>query len=171
VRRWDLAATENDGAFTAGLAVGKTYDGRYIILGLVHVQYAAGKRDALIEATARTDGRSVWQAFPVDPGAAGKQVAHDFVRKLDGISPVRLMPESGDKLLRATLPASIAANGLLYIVDEPWSEIVVNELCDAGPGADYLDILDALSGAYTFLSPIAVDSDESSGSHSLRTRR
>lgn len=177
VRHWDLAATHGSGAFTAGLRVRKVVgpggERQYWILGLVHGQMGAGERDVAIAAAARGDGPGVIQSFPVDPGAAGKQVATQFVRMLDGISPVRLTPESGSKMLRAQMPASTAATGGLYIVDEPWATTVIRELSEAGEGAAFFDIVDALSGAFAVLGPLGEDdaSDGARGSFSLRTNR
>jgi hypothetical protein len=170
MRRWDLAATQDDGAFTAGLRVEKDAQHNYYITGLVHGQWEAGARDTIIVQTARVDGQGVVQGFPIDPAAAGKQVAAQFPRMLDNIAPVLLMPESGSKLLRLTMPASAASNGMLYIVDEPWAAVVITELCAAGEGAEYWDIADSLSGAFGYLGPIDAD-DEPPRSHSLRTNR
>lgn len=171
-RVWDLAASDDAGAFTAGLRVEKSREYAYYITALEHGQWAAGKRDLRILSTAKQDRLSgVTTVFPVDPGAAGKQVAQQFVRLLDGITPVVLLPESGSKFLRAQMPASSASNGMLYIVDEPWAEVVIRELLDAGEGAEYWDIVDALSQAYAFLGPIQAEDENMVASHSLRTRR
>jgi predicted phage terminase large subunit-like protein len=152
VRWWDLGATEDGGAYTAGLKVGKDAEGKYYILGLQHGQWHPGPRDQIIKKTAERDTRRVTVLFPQDPGAAGKQVAMQHIRMLSGIAPARCIIESGDKDTRATLPASDAANGLFYIVDEPWAATVLQELADFGPGAEFRDIVDALSGAHGFLS-------------------
>jgi phage terminase large subunit-like protein len=168
IRRWDLAATASDGAFTAGLRVEKSVMQGYYITALEHGQWDAGPRDAVILRTARVDGPYIMQGVPVDPAAAGKQVARQFVAMLDGIAPVILMPETGDKLLRATHPSSAAGNGMLSIVDEPWAETVIAELCAAGDGAEYWDIVDALSGAFTYLGPLREQGGHSD-SHSVRS--
>lgn len=152
VRWWDLAATEGDGAFTAGLKLGKDIDGHFYIMGLEHGQWHAGKRDRLMQQTAKIDGPRVRQLIPQDPGAAGKQVAQQHLKLFSGIAPATAIIESGDKDLRATLPASDAANGLFHIVAEPWAAIVLQELSDFGPGAEYRDIGDALSGAHGYLA-------------------
>lgn len=170
VRWWDLAATEGDGAFTAGLKVGKDAQGNYYILGLTHGQWHAGPRDKIIIQTARLDGIGCRVLIPQDPGAAGKQVAHQFVRMLSGIAPVTIRMESGDKDLRATLPASDAANGSYYIVAEPWAAVVLQELEDFGPGAEYRDIADALSGAHAYLAGRKA-APQQSGSVSMRSTR
>lgn len=171
VRWWDLAATEDAGAYTAGVRVEKDANHNYYITGLEHGQWGPSKRDNRIKATAASDGMSVTYAFPIDPGAAGKQVAHQFPRFLDGLVPVVLLPESGSKELRAQMPASAAGNGMLFIVDEPWAETVIQELLSAGPGAEFWDITDGVSGAFAILGPITVDDEESAQSHSARTHR
>jgi predicted phage terminase large subunit-like protein len=169
-RWWDLGATEDAGAFTAGLRVGKDRDGNFYITGLEHGQWHVGRRDRIIQATARRDGPRVRQLFPQDPGAAGKDVASKFVRLLSGISPTTTVLESGDKELRATLPASDAANGLFFIVAEPWAAIVLQELADFGPGAEFRDIVDALSGVHAYLSG-RTKRRETQGSVSMRSTR
>lgn len=173
VRWWDLAATEGDGAYTAGLKVGKDIDGNYYILGLVHGQWHPGKRDRKIVQTARDDGPRVRVLFPRDPAAAGKQVAAQHIRMLSGISTAFAIPESGDKDTRATMPAADAANGFFFIVREPWAHVVLQELCDFGPGAEYRDIVDALSGAHAYLSGRRTETDyqTAQGSRSMKNLR
>lgn len=152
VRWWDLGASENAGAYTAGLKLGKDKDGNFYILGLAHGRWHPGYRDRVIKATAQKDTTRVRVLVPQDPGAAGKQVADQHIRMLSGIAPCSKIIESGDKDLRASLPASDAANGLFFIVAEPWAATVLQELADFGPGAEFRDIVDALSGAHGYLS-------------------
>lgn len=173
VRWWDLGAStaEEKGAYTAGLKLGKGVDGNYYILGLEHGQWHPGPRDRHIINTARKDTARCRVLFPQDPGAAGKQVAMQHVRMLSGIAPCTTVIESGDKDARATLPASDAANGLFFIVAEPWAAVVLQELADFGPGAEYRDIVDALSGAHGYLSGRGRERVQSSGTHSMRSTR
>lgn len=152
VRWWDMAATEAGGAYTAGLKVGRGVDDHYYILGLQHGQWHPGKRDTIIKRTAQLDGPRVTVLVPQDPGAAGKQVAQQLVRMLSGIARCFAIIESGDKDTRATLPAGDAANGLFHIVAEPWAAVVLQELADFGPAAEYRDIVDALSGAHGYVA-------------------
>jgi predicted phage terminase large subunit-like protein len=92
---------------------------------------------------------------------------------MSGVAPAFAIPESGDKDTRATMPAADAANGFFYIVREPWAHIVLQELCDFGPGAEYRDIVDALSGAHAYLSGRRTETDFESaqGSRSMRNLR
>lgn len=172
VRWWDLAAStpEEKGAYTAGLKLGKDADGKYYILGLEHGQWHPGPRDRHIINTARKDTARCRVLFPQDPGASGKQVASQHMRMLSGIAPCSAVIESGDKDTRATLPASDAANGLILIVAEPWAATVLQELADFGPGAEYRDIVDALSGAHGYLSGKR-ERVQASGTVSMRSTR
>jgi predicted phage terminase large subunit-like protein len=170
-RWWDLAATENDGAFTAGLKVARGHDGNYYILGLEHVQYGAGKRDNLMEEVTKIDGVECTVLVPQDPGAAGKQVAQAHITRLEKHAPVYKRKESGDKDARAQLPASAASNGFYFIVDEPWAEIVLRELTAFGPGAQFRDVADALSGAHAWLAEKARDRRPTQGTVSMRSIR
>lgn len=153
---FDLGATEGDGKFTAGLLVGKSLDKKYYILGLTHGQWHPGKRDRIIKETAgehfKAHGSKYTVLFPQDPGAAGKQVAEQHIAMLSGVAPAKAVIESGDKEQRATLAASDASNGNFFIVAEPWAATVLQELADFGPGADFTDIVDSLSGVHAFLA-------------------
>lgn len=154
VRRWDLAATKDDGDYTAGLLVGKTRDGRYFVADLVHGQWDPGERDRIIRETAARDRRTfgaVRQIGPQDPAAAGKQAALAFVQNLDGFTASTQI-ESGDKYTRATIPASQAQAGFYHMVVGHWNETFLTEVTEFGPASDADDIVDALSGAHTYLS-------------------
>lgn len=151
-RWWDLAATANDGAMTAGLRGGKDKQGNVYITGLVLGQWDPGPRNNIIRQTAELEhAERVTYLFPQDPGAAGKEVAQGFVRLLQGIVPVVIRIETGSKDLRATLPASDVANGLVYVVAEPWAAVFIQHCVDFGPGAEFRDVVDAFSGLHAYL--------------------
>lgn len=149
-RAWDIASTPNDGDFTAGPKLGVDKDGVYYILDLQHGQWGTDQRDRLILQTAEVDGQHVVIRGPQDPGAAGKDFAIFFARKLSGFN-VKTEPVSGDKALRAD-PFSAQVNaGNVKMVKGPWNKVLLDELGSFPLGA-HDDIVDALSDAFSEIS-------------------
>jgi intein/homing endonuclease len=68
VRSWDKAGTDDSGAFTAGVKMGKMKDGSYIILDVVRGQWSAFKREQKIKQTAELDGRETKITLEQEPG-------------------------------------------------------------------------------------------------------
>lgn len=120
-RGWDLAASDGAGDWTAGVKVGRLADGRFIIAGAVHEQFATDQRDRLIKTTADNDGPRVKQSLPQDPGQAGKSQVLHFAKLLAGHN-VHFSPESGDKVTRADPLASQINAGNVLAVRGPWLE-------------------------------------------------
>lgn len=116
-RGWDFAATEPssrnpDPDWTVGVKLGITDTGQLVILDVVMDRKGPGGVDALLERTARADGRGVMQVIPVDPAAAGKTAAAHFRQHpLRGHHVVDYPQTSaqGSKATRAT-PFSVAAS-------------------------------------------------------------
>jgi len=150
VRAWDIAATENDGDYTAGPKVGLQANGRYVVMDVVRGRWATDERNQRIRETAEMDGTTVRIHGPQDPGAAGKDAAQAFVRMLAGF-PVRCEPVSGAKELRAD-PFSAQVNaGNVDIVRADWNSAFIEEL-RAFPGGKYDDQVDGVSDAFTDLA-------------------
>lgn len=167
---WDTAATENDGDYTAGLLVGRerrTSD-RYI-LGLKHGQWHPGDRDAEIKGSAKQWGRAVHHRFQEEPGSGGKDQSRAIYKLLDGYA-VSTERATQAKDVALGPAASWAAGRCYYIVDEPWAETVIQELCDFGPASDVDDICDALARAHNWLAR-GEDDEDPPGSHSSRSIR
>ena len=147
VRHWDLAATKKGkGARTAGVKMGKTPDGRYVVGHVIKVREDGAAVRKTIKATAELDGRSVRISLPQDPGQAGKVQASDFVAGLTGYTVIA-EPETGDKVTRAEPFSSQCAVGNVYIVQGEWNADYIDELC-LFPGANLKDQVDASSGAF-----------------------
>lgn len=148
VRHWDLAATKKgQGARTAGVKLGRTPDGRYIVGHVIKDRWDGNGVRQVIKSTAEMDGRSVTISLPQDPGQAGKVQAQDFVAALAGYK-VKTEPESGDKFTRAEPFAAQCAAGNVYLLKhEGWNQDYIDELC-AFPGAVLKDQVDASSGAF-----------------------
>lgn len=149
VRGWDLAAsTKSTSPWTAGVKIGKTPEGRFVI--------ADAKRDRvntprkMIKTTAEQDGVSVRVSYPQDPGQAGKDQAKSIARDLAGFS-FTSSPESGDKATRAEPLCAQAEAGNVDIVKADWNSTFLDEIC-AFPFGEFMDQVDASSRAFNELA-------------------
>ena len=147
-RGWDLAASTNHtSAFTAGVKIGKTSDGKLVIADVRRNRLSGnGVRD-LIKTTAAVD--NCRQSIPQDPGQAGKAQVLQFSEDLQGYD-VRFSPESGDKVTRAMPISAQAEAGNVYLVEGEWNNAFVDE-CATFPNGKFKDQVDALSRAYSEL--------------------
>lgn len=148
-RGWDLASSDGKGDFTVGMKVGRLADGRYVLAGGPREQFITDKRDALIKATALSDGRLLKQSLPQDPGQAGKSQVAAFAKMLAGHS-VHFSLESGDKVTRATPLASQINAGNVIMVRGPWNKPFTDE-CRLFPFGKYDDQVDAAARGFNQL--------------------
>ena len=150
MRGWDLAAsTGQKSAYTAGVKIGRSPDGRFVIAHSVRGQLSAGAVRTMIKNTATQDGREVKISIPQDPGQAGKAQAQDIIRDLAGFS-AHASPESGDKVTRAEPLAAQAEAGNVDVLFGDWNEDFLDEAANFPNGA-YLDQIDAASRAFNEL--------------------
>lgn len=148
-RGWDLAATI-DGAYTAGVKIGRMADGRYIIADVVRDRMESHQRDQLLKNTANRDGVGlVKQSLPQDPGQAGKSQVAGFAKLLAGHS-LHFSPETGDKVTRADPLASQINVGNVLMLRSTWNDAFINE-CRLFPNGTYKDQVDAASRAFSGL--------------------
>ena len=159
VRCWDRAATEwNEGDpenkkpdATAGVKIGKTKDGRFIILDVEHERYSAGKVENLIKNVAQQDGVGVTVKGFQDPGSAGKGEIENFIKMLAGFD-VKVEKISVDKQTAAKPLSSQAEFGNILMLascknkDKFYSEL------ENFPDDKHDDIVDATSGAFNELN-------------------
>jgi len=153
-RGWDLAATEGAGDYTVGARLGRLQDGRFIVASVVREQFATHKRDALIKATADSDGMGqVVQSLPQDPGQAGKGQVLAFAALLLGHA-LHNSPETGDKVVRARPFASQVNAGNVVMLRAPWNDAFREEL-RTFPAGLHDDQVDAASRAFQgLLGPV-----------------
>lgn len=145
VRGWDLASTV-DGDYTAGVKLGRMEDGRLIISDVVRLRVGPDERDAAMVNTAGMDGYKCTQAFPQDPGQAGKTQVLYLTRRLQGYK-VKTSPESGDKITRAEPIAAQVNIGNVMILRGEWNHSFISELRMFPSGAND-DQVDGLSRAF-----------------------
>jgi hypothetical protein len=168
VRWWDLAGTEGGGAYTCGCLMGiRVTDGLVFVKHVVRGQWGAADRNDQILATAQNDammfgvptagnGEIVPNKFIVEnwveqePGSGGKDQAKNVVRILAGYRVFK-KTSSGDKFHRADPFAGAAKNKDIHVLPGIWRESFLDEMEAAGPGAAYLDQMDAAAAAYNRL--------------------
>jgi predicted phage terminase large subunit-like protein len=156
VRRWDLAATDGDGDYTAGVLMGLTEDDRPVLADVERGQWGPDQRNRIIKETAELDRQRfghVRIVVPQDPGSAGVDAAHALIKLLAGFS-VTTERETGDKALRAEPLAAQWNAGNVIVVRGHWNTAYLNELTGF-PNARYDDQVDGSSGAFNelFLTP------------------
>lgn len=150
-RGWDFAASTAIGsAFTAGVLVGFSPDGRTIIGHAIRGQWTPGKVESTLVNIASGDGVQIRGSIPQDPGQAGKAQAQYFIKKLRGYK-YEATPESGDKVERAGPLASQFEANNVDIVRGAWNADFENELLSF-PFGTYKDQVDAATRAFNSLS-------------------
>lgn len=147
VRHWDLAATKSEhAARSAGVKIGRTPEGRYVIAHVRKGQEEGHKVRQLITQTSDEDGPECTISLPQDPGQAGKVQKGDFAVLLAG-RKFKIALETGDKVTRAEPFASQCEAGNVDIVRGEWNSDYLDELC-LFPGGKFKDQVDASSGAF-----------------------
>lgn len=151
-RGWDLAATENDGDWTAGVKIeGPCPKGLYYVTPK-RFRHEPYQRNQEIKKTAREDGKDVFIVVPEDPGAGGKEAAQSLVKFLAGF-PVRAKRVTGEKELRAEPFASQVNAGNVRVVHDgtPESIRIAKEYVEelrTFPEGKHDDQVDASSDAF-----------------------
>jgi len=149
VRGWDLAAsTKSDSPWTAGVKIGKTPAGRYIIADAKRERVTTPRQ--FIVSTAAHDGAEVFISYPQDPGQAGKDQAKSIAQDLAGYR-FKASPESGDKATRAEPLAAQCEAGNVDILKGDWNAAFLDEIC-AFPFGKFMDQVDAASRAFNELA-------------------
>ena len=156
VRHWDLAATKEQvsaqGARTAGVLLGRSASGRFVVGHVVKERAEGQGVRTLIKSTPNADrGKygDVEISFNQDPGQAGKVQAQDLVLMMAGFV-AHSMIESGDKVTRAEPFAAQCEAGNVDLVEGDWNEEFLDELCDF-PAGKFKDQVDGASGAFARL--------------------
>ena len=150
VRGWDLAATKDGrGAFTVGVKMCRTKDGKVVIEDVRRGRWSPGEVKTNIRACAELDGHSVVQDLPQDPGQAGKAQKSDLAALLSGFE-CHFSPETGSKEDRARPLAAQAESGNMYLVRAPWNDAFIGE-ATMFPNGEFKDQVDASSRAFARL--------------------
>jgi predicted phage terminase large subunit-like protein len=152
VRYWDKAGTHADGAYSAGVLMGKDKYGRFWILDVVRGQWDSAERERVIRKTAEMDGKKVWVAIEQEPGSGGKESAENTVRKTLVGYRVIIDKVSGSKEFRAEpFSTQVNAGNVFIKKDGVWVKEFVDEM-KFFPYSRYKDQIDAASGAFARLN-------------------
>ena len=161
VRSWDLAGTipsEKNPRVdsTAGVLLGKTKDGRYVILDCVIFQARYGEVMRRIVEVARQDPPGTKVTIPRDPAQAGKVAAGEQLKYLhsEGVTNVSIMTTGNKSKVTRFQPFAVAAeNGLVDYCFGKWNDQLFDQLeaFDASRNCSD-DALDAISDGYACLA-------------------
>ena len=130
------------------------HQGIYYILDVKRIRERGDKVEALIAATAETDGTSVAVRMEQEPGSAGKALIDQYARYILPGYDFTGVRASGDKVSRARPFASAVANGNVRVVRGSWLTDWLDEFARFPEAAYHDDEVDSSVGAYSFLSGI-----------------
>lgn len=154
VRYWDLAATEpkqgTDPDFASGALLGSE-DGKFIIENVKRFRESPRQVMQNVILTAKQDGVGVSIRIEQEPGSASKILIDDIARKLSAFD-VRGIPSVRSKQTRAKPFSAACERGDVSIVEGPWNEVFLDELCAFGGIPSHDDQVDAVTGAFNELA-------------------
>jgi len=156
IRYWDNAATEEGGAYTAGVLLG-IRSGHWFIEDTVRGQWSTGQRRAVMRQTAELDrqrhgGRIRQIIFEQEPGSAGVDSARDTIRYMAGF-PIKADKVTGSKDVRLEPFAAQAEAHNVILKRGIWNGPWLDEIC-AIPNGRYRDQADATAGAFNALAKL-----------------
>ncbi len=153
VRYWDKAASAGQGDYTVGVLMGRSAEGRYVVLDVVRGRWETFERERVIVSTAARD-RERWGEVAIwleqEPGSGGADSARATIRALSG-HVVRAETATGQKTARAEPLAAQAGAGNVLVVRAAWNAAWIDELC-IFPHGEHDDQVDASSGAFNKLA-------------------
>lgn len=150
VRGWDFAGSTNATAdYTAGVKIGKTSDGKIVILDCKRERLSPQGVRNLVMQCAIADGKKTRISIAKDPGQAAMGQVEQYRQDLIGWD-VRFSPETGSKTVRA-LPLAAQAEGLaVYYVVGEWNSGFLDEI-SVFPNGKNDDRVDATTRAFNEL--------------------
>lgn len=158
IRYWDLAGTKkedtrkkHDPDYTAGLLLGKGYDGIYYILDCILARDTPGRISELIKRTAQNDCDN-WGRTEIcieqEPGSSGQYLVDHFVTDvLKGFSCSGYR-STGDKVSRAKAASKDCQFGKVKMCRGEWNDLFLAMATAFPTEGVHDDPVDALSGAH-----------------------
>ena len=157
IRYWDMAATlsngTNDPDWTAGAKLGRTVDGRWIVLDMRHARLSPAGNEMLVQSTAAEDGKQVKIGMEEEGGASGKSLIDHYRRAILVGYNFHSMRPTGDKVVRAMPLAAAAEAGNVMILKGDWNKDFLDEAESFSEDCPHDDQVDAASGAVNMASP------------------
>ncbi len=130
------------------LGIDPAFGGIYVI-DVIRGRWSPGEIETKVTTAAMYDGQNCLIRPPQDPGSAGKFQACFLANKLRGYS-VTSEREEGSKPYLANPFAAQYEHGWIALLDAPWNDAFVEELC-AFPNGAHDDQVDAVSAAFRAL--------------------
>jgi predicted phage terminase large subunit-like protein len=161
VRHWDIAGTlpsqENpDPDYIAGVKLSLTARNTFVVHNVRRDRLGSKAVEELVVQTAKIDGPGVAISFEQEPGASGKLLIGHYARNLLPGFDVRPIRPTGDKVLRAGPLSAAAERRDVELVNGPWIEDFLDELCPF-PDVPHDDQVDAAAGAHARLTQTAAE--------------
>jgi predicted phage terminase large subunit-like protein len=157
IRYWDMAATlsngNNDPDWTAGAKLGRTVDGRWIVLDMRHARLSPAGNEMLVQHTASEDGKQVKIGMEEEGGASGKSLIDHYRRAILVGYNFHSMRPTGDKVVRAMPLAAAAEAGNVMVLKGDWNKDFLDECESFSADCPHDDQVDAASGAVNMLFP------------------
>ena len=149
LRFWDKAGTEGGtGARTAGTAMCRLSNGKFLIIDCKKGRWAAEEREKIIRETAEADGKDTIIWVEQEPGSGGKESAQGTIRNLAGFSVyAQTVSGEGDKVRRADPYSVQVNNGNVLLLRGDWNHDFIEEHRNA-PFSTTKDQWDSASGAF-----------------------
>lgn len=158
-RYWDFAATEPSQAnpdpdYTRGALMGKTREGKYVLLHIHGMRKGPGPVKEAVRQFAEHDratyGRHYVVGIEEEGGSSGKSAAQDMVKHLAGFA-VRRDRKTGSKEARAAAVSSQAEISNILMLEGAWNKEWIAE-AENFPNGAHDDQVDAVSGAFNLLA-------------------
>jgi predicted phage terminase large subunit-like protein len=149
VRAWDLAASEAEGDYTAGVLYERIGD-KFLVRDVVRGQWDPTEQEKIIQRTAASDGRNVLIRFEQERGAAGKILVAHFKKLLNGYSVKGRIP-TGEKEVRAVPASTAVGQGKVSVLNAPWTDDFLIE-CGQFPRGANDDMVDAFAAAHNWIA-------------------
>lgn len=156
---WDLAGTEEsdqnpDPDYTAGLKVGRTRAGEYVVLDGVLARRSPQGVEKLVQSYALQSGVNVEQVIEQEPGSSGKSLIDHYRRNVLRAMKVTGRPSTGDKVTRARPVSALAEAGQIKLVRGAWNGMFLDMWCAFPQEGVHDDPVDALSGSVNYLEDV-----------------
>ena len=170
VRFWDMASSDptkgprkrkKDPDYTVGLKLSEQY-GMYCIEDIIRVRKTPKEIEVLVALAAEADGYDCAIRMEQEPGSSGQITIDHYARNvLAGYNFVGVR-STGSKAERAAIPSAAAQSGNIMILDNCRCKQEFFDEAELFPNGAHDDIVDALSGAFSyFRSPVVLRSPSS----------